>query len=313
MNIKNSIIFVLLTVLIEGCYSPPTDIPPGHKIVELLHDNYFRSTNFYIPKKLKRKKRSLILCLHGGSGTPENMMRLTRRGFNRLADQSGFIVGYPAALNKFWNDGREDSISLSHYNDIDDVGFLEKVIEYGIDSFRIDPSRVFISGISNGGLMSFKLACESSKKIKAIAAVSASLALDQLVTCSADTTISVMIINGTRDPIMPYDGGEIKFNQQSRGVVLSTEETINFWKEENKCKEKVIKKDVSNTNTFDETRSEKFIYNNCENDSKVELITVNNGGHSWPGGRQYLGERFIGKTSKDFDASKEIWKFFKGL
>lgn len=112
---------------------------------------------------------------------------------------------------------------------------------------------------------------------------------------------------------MPYDGGEIKFNQQSRGVVLSTEETINFWKEENKCKEKVIKKDVSNTNTFDETRSEKFIYNNCENDSKVELITVNNGGHSWPGGRQYLGERFIGKTSKDFDASKEIWKFFKGL
>ena len=72
-------------------------------------------------------------------------------------------------------------------------------------------------------------------------------------------------------------------------------------------------RDVSNSNLFDETRSERYMYTNCENNAKVVLIAVTNGGHTWPGGRQYLGERVVGKTAKDFDASEEIWKFFKGL
>ncbi|MCK5700201.1 MAG: hypothetical protein KAI29_03585 [Cyclobacteriaceae bacterium] len=313
MNIKNIIILGLLIVMIEGCYAPPTDIPPGNKEVEFFHDEYLRRTKFYIPKRLKRRKRSLILCLHNEEETPESMIRLTRRGFNKLADQNGFIVGYPEGLNEYWNDGREDSISLSHYNDIDDVGFIEKVIDYGVDSFRVDPSRIFVTGLSNGGFMTIRLACEISKKINGIAVVSASLALDQLVTCSADSTVSVMIINGTRDPVMPYEGGEMIVDERSLGSILATEETINFWLGENTCKEKSTKRDVSNTNLFDETRSERFMYNNCRNKTKVGLITVTNGGHTWPGGRQYLGEKVIGKTSRDFDASHEIWKFFKGL
>ena len=302
-----------MIVLLDGCFTPPTDIPPGNKEVVIFHDDYLRRTIFYIPKRLKRRKRSLILCLHNEEETPESMTRLTRRGFNKLADQNGFIVGYPEGLNEYWNDGREDSISLSHYNEIDDVGFIEKLIDYGIDSFRVDPSRIFVTGLSNGGFMTFRLACELSKKIRGIAAVSASLALDQLVNCSADSTVSVMIINGTRDPVMPYDGGEMIVDDRSQGSNLGTEETIDFWLHENSCKEKSNKKDVSNANLFDETRSERFTWSNCKNKTKVALITVTNGGHTWPGGRQYMGEKSIGKTSKDFDASKEIWRFFKGL
>lgn len=313
MSVRNLCILGLLIVLLAGCYTPPTDIPPGNKEVEFSHDEQLRNTKFYIPKRLKRRKRSLILCLHREDETPESMTRLTKRSFNRLADQYGFIVGYPEALNKYWNDGREDSLSLSHYNDIDDVGFIEKLIDYSIDSFRVDPSRIFVAGMSNGGFMSYRLACELSKKINGIAAVSASLALDQLVNCSSDTTVSLMIINGTQDPVMPYEGGEMIVKEYSLGSVLSTEETINFWLRENKCKEKSTKKDVSNTNLFDETRSERFIYSNCKNKIKVELITVTNGGHTWPGGRQYMAEKIVGKTSKDFDAAEEIWKFFKGL
>lgn len=313
MNIKNVIVFGLLIVLLASCYAPPTDIPPGNKEVEFTHDEYLRSANFYIPKRLKRRKRSLILCLHREDETPESMTRLTKRGFNRLADRNGFIVGYPEALNKYWNDGREDSLSLSHYNEIDDVGFIEKLIDYGIDSFRVDPSRIFVAGMSNGGFMSYRLACELSKKINGIASVSASLALDQLVTCSADSTVSLMIINGTQDPIMPFEGGEMIVKEVSQGSILSTEETINFWLRENECKEKFNKKDVSNTDLFDETRSERFVYTNCKNKTKVELITVTNGGHTWPGGRQYMAEKTIGKTSRDFDAAKEIWKFFNDL
>ena len=310
---RNLFVFGLLIFLLDACYSPPTDIPPGNKEVEYSHDNELRRTIFYIPKKLKRRKRSLILCLHNDDETIESMMRLTRRSFNRLADENGFIIGYPEALNKYWNDGREDSISLSHYNEIDDVGFIEKVIDYGIDSFHVNPSRIFVAGMSNGGFMSLKLACELSQKINGIAAVSASLALDQLVNCSADTTVSVMLINGTRDPVMPYEGGEMIFDDRSQGSILSSEETVNYWLRENECKEKMTMRDVSNSNLFDETRSEKYMYTNCENNAKVVLIAVTNGGHTWPGGRQYLGERVVGKTAKDFDASEEIWKFFKGL
>lgn len=313
LNIRNLILFGLVIILLEGCYSPPTDIPPGNKEVEFFHDDYLRRTNFYIPKRLKRRNRSLVLCLHNEGESPESMTRLTRHGFNELADQNGFIVGYPEGLNEYWNDGREDSISLSHYNEIDDVGFIEKLIDYGIDSFRVDPSQIFVAGLSNGGFMTFRLACELSKKIKGIAAVSASLALDQLVNCSADSTVSVMMINGTRDPMMPYEGGEMIVNERSQGSILGTEETIDFWLGENTCKEKSSKKDVSNTNLFDETRSERLTYANCNNKTKIALITVTNGGHTWPGGRQYMGEKAIGKTSKDFDASEEIWKFFKGL
>jgi polyhydroxybutyrate depolymerase len=312
-NIRDIIICSFVIALLGGCYSPPTDIPPGNKEVEIFHDDYLRRTNFYIPKRLKRRNRSLVLCLHNEGETPESMKRLTRHRFNELADHNGFIIGYPEGLNKYWNDGREDSISLSHYNQIDDVGFIEKLIDYSIDSFRVDADQIFVTGLSNGGFMTFRLACELSKKIKGIASVSASLALDQLVNCSADSTVSVMIINGTRDPMMPYDGGEMIVDERSQGSILGANETIEYWMSENTCKEKSNKKDISNTNLFDETRSELLTYSSCDNKAKVALITVTNGGHTWPGGRQYMGEKTIGKTAKDFDASKEIWKFFKGL
>ena len=254
-----------------------------------------------------------MLCLHAEEETPESMLRITRRGFNEMADQHGFIVGYPEGLNEYWNDGREDSISLSHYNEIDDVGFIDQLITYSIDSFSVDPEQVFVAGLSNGGFMSFRLACELSPRIKGIAAVSASLALDQLVTCSADTSVSVMMINGSRDPIMPYEGGEMIVDEISQGSVLSTDATVNYWLEDNYCTDKFSKRDVPNKNLFDETRSERFIYNSCENGSRIVLILVTNGGHTWPGGRQYEGERNIGKTSRDFDAAVEIWRFFRSL
>ena len=312
-QIKNPFLVWLSLMIIAGCSAPPTDIPPGNKEMEFYHDQYLRKTKFYIPKKLKRKKRSLVLCLHNEGETAESMMRLTKHSFNKLADQDGFIVGYPEALNTFWNDGREDSISLSHYNNIDDLGYIERLIQYSIDSFRVDPGQIFVTGLSNGGFMTFRLACELSKKIKGIAAVSAGLALDQLVDCNADSTVSVMIINGTRDPMMPFTGGEMIVEERSQGSFLSAEETINFWLKGNKCKEKIAHRDMPNTNLFDETRSEKFIHANCDNGSRVVLISVTNGGHTWPGGRQYSTEKAIGKTSKDFDASDEIWRFFKNL
>jgi len=281
--------------------------------VQLGHDNRIRQVNFHIPKRLKRKNRSLVLVLHAGEGSAKNITAITRREFNKISDQDNFIVGYPEALNEFWNDGRTDSISLSHYEDIDDVGFLEKTIDFAIDSFKVDPQFVFVAGYSNGGLMALRLVCELSGRIKGYAAVAASLSLDQLVDCAMDTTSSLILINGTKDPIMPFSGGQVISKGQPQGSVLSSEETINFWLKENNCTPKTTTRDVPNTDRFDETRSEKITYSGCKQGNKAVLITINNGGHTWPGGRQHLSEKEIGKTSRDFDASEEIWRFFKNL
>lgn len=298
---------------LTGCTGPPPEFPPGPKEVQFGHDNYIRNTTYHIPKKLRKRRRSLVVCLHGGDDTPEDFMRITKREFNKLSEHNNFVVAYPEALNKYWNDGREDSISLSHYDEIDDVGFIDKTIQYAIDSFRVEPERIFVTGLSDGGLMAFRLACELPGKINGIATVAASISLDQLVECTVDTTLSIMAINGTRDPILPYEGGQMMVDEMEKGSMLPIEDAIEFLLKKNNCGEKVTHRDISNRDTYDETRSEKFIYSDCANGNKVVLIKVNNGGHTWPGGRQYEGQRNIGKTSKDFEATDEIWKFFKGL
>lgn len=298
---------------LSSCTGPPPEIPPGPKEVQLGHDNRIRNVTFHIPKKLRKRRRSLVLCLHDGGSSAEGIARLTRRSFNKLSEGNNFVVGYPEALNEHWNDAREDSISLSHYEEIDDVGFIEQVIDFAIDSFSIDPQRVFVAGFSEGGFMTFRLACELQQKINGFAAVAAALTLDQIVECTPDTAVSFMMINGTRDPVLPYEGGQIRMAEQDQGSVLSTEETINYLLEDYSCTDKSVTKDMPNTDTFDETRSEKIAYSNCKNGNKIILINVINGGHTWPGGRQFLNERSVGKVSQDFDAGDVIWKFFKTL
>lgn len=226
---------------------------------------------------------------------------------------NNFIVAYPEALNNYWNDAREDSVSLSHHLNIDDVGFLGKVIDFAIDSFKVDPQHIFVSGFSDGGFMVFRLACEMPSKISGFAAVASSMPLDQLVECAPDTTISLMMINGTRDPLLPFEGGQMVMDEMEKGSILSTGVTIDYWREINGCTEKVSEKDVPNADTFDETRSERITWDDCKNKDRIVLIQVINGGHTWPGGRQYLNERTAGKVSRDFDAADLIWRFFKSL
>ena len=317
-DIRNTIFNVTATIsvswmFLSACTGPPPEIPPGPKEVQFGHDNAIRITTYHIPKKLRKRRRSLVICLHGGDETPESFMRITRRGFNKLSENNNFVVAYPEALNNYWNDAREDSISLSHYEKVDDIGFIDKTVQYAIDSFRIDPQRIFVTGLSDGGLMAFRLACELQGRIKGIATVAASISLDQLVECNIDTTLSIMAINGTRDPVLSYYGGQMIVDDMERGSMLPIEDAIEFLLEKNGCTEKPTHRDIANRDTFDETRSEKYIYSNCSTGSKIVLIKVNNGGHTWPGGRQYEGQRNIGKTSRDFEATSEIWKFFKGL
>ncbi len=257
-------------------------------------------------------KRPLLFVLHGGGGTNRGMIRLTNGRFNELADRDGFFVVYPQGIEKSWNDGRLDKISGAHRKGIDDVGFFRALIEHLTAAYPIDSERIFVTGISNGGLMSFQLGCSLPDKIRAIAPVTAQIPSAVAPLCRSETGVSLAVFNGTEDPLVPYNGGQITVFRRHRGEVLSTDETIRIWRQKNRCNPEAGVSELPDL-AVDGTRVTKIEFSRCKNESKVVLYRIEGGGHTWPDGRQYLPVRRIGRTSRDINACDEIWEFFRSL
>ena len=273
-----------------------------------------RSYIIYVPKSFdSNKNMPLLFVLHGGGGTPDRMIELTNEGFNSLAEMEGFIVVYPEAYGRHWNDGRKgmENWSIAHKENIDDVGFISSLIDHLALDFNIDLKRIFVTGISNGAMMSFRLARELSQKITAVAPVAGLMPEDITSSCTPQKPVSLLIIMGTDDPLVPYNGGYVEAGGRKRGKVLSAQDTISFWAKINGCKLYPQMGWEQDKETSDGTRVKKEIYNQCKDGVKVILYTIEGGGHTWPGGLQYLPESIIGKTSRDLDANQLIWNFFK--
>jgi polyhydroxybutyrate depolymerase len=256
--------------------------------------------------------RPLLLVLHGGGGTNRGMLRLTNRRFNELADRDGFFVVYPQGIDNSWNDGRPDKISGAHRKGIDDVGFLRALIEDLIARYPIDAKRIYVTGISNGGLMSFRLGCSLPDTIRAIAPVTAQIPAAIVPDCRSESAVSLAVFNGTEDPLVPYKGGQITVLGRQRGAVLSTDETIRIWRCKNRCNPEAVISELSDV-ADDGTRVTEIEYSQCKNESKVVLYRIKGGGHTWPDGRQYLPVRRIGRTTRDINGCDEIWQFFRNL
>lgn len=277
------------------------------------HAGLERDYRIHVPLAYdKNKSYPLLLVLHGGGGNSDSMEKFTCGGFNTLADKEGFFVLYPEGIDKHWNDGRKDVNYKAHRKNIDDVGFLSALIDRFAKIFNIDKKRVYSTGISNGGLMSFRLACEIPDKIAAIAPVTASMPTDLISSFSSTKPVSILIINGNDDPLMPWDGGKVGFfGVGNLGTVLSTADTVQFWVKHNNCDPSPIITPLPDVDPADGTKVIREIYGNGNDGSEVVLYTIANGGHTWPGGFQYSPETAIGKTSKDIDANKVIWDFLK--
>ncbi len=253
----------------------------------------------------------LLIALHGGGGTGAGMIRLTGGGFNDLADEEGFVVVYPDAVEGNWNDGRGLDRYRSQREDIDDVGFISALIDKIASERPIDLNRVYVTGISNGALMSFRLACELSDRIAAIAPVDGSMLANFSTQCSPTEPVPVLMMNGIDDPLVPWEGGQIHFGDLDLGEVLSVNDSVNFWVHHNNCSENATSTWEPDRDPDDGTRVYREEYGNGTDDSEVILYAVEGGGHTWPGGVQYLPEATVGKTSYDIDANQVIWSFFK--
>jgi len=247
----------------------------------------------------------LVFVLHGGGGTGRRMERLT--GFSDLADRHGFIAVYPDAFERNWNDGRDDPNIRSQAEGIDDVGFISAVITQLSKEYPVDPRRVFSTGISNGGFMSQMLAARLSARIAAVAPVAAGMAPAVAASLRPSTPVSVLVMNGTEDPLVPYGGGPVARN---RGETISTEEIIRKWAAANRCTGNPVTMLLPDTDPADGTRATKTSYTTCAQHSVVVLYRIEGGGHTWPGGPQYLPRALVGRVSRDLNASEVIWQFF---
>lgn len=280
--------------------------------IYLHHGNYIRSFELFVPESFSPEHRyPVLLVFHGGGGTAKGMVRHTRGRFNRLASQNGFAVVYPQGFKKGWNDGRCDTINFAAEMNIDDVGFIEKILEDLDSKFLVDKEKVFACGISNGGFMVQRLAFEIPEKIKGIAVVAANLSEVQAEKDFPAKAVPVLFINGTEDPLVPYNGGHVIVFRQKRGKVLSMEKTIETWKRINGCEKLMESEAIPDTDKTDGCRVYKTNWTNPYNEfARVVALKIEGGGHTWPGATKNLPRRLVGNSCRDFNACDEIWSFF---
>ena len=194
---------------------------------------------------------------------------------------------------------------------VNDVDFISKIIDTMVQNYGIDPTQVYATGISNGGFMSVRLAMDLSDKIAAVAPVAAQLSV-ALEDKTPKLPISIMIVNGTEDPLVPFDGGHVRLFEsgRSRGEILSTAVTIEHFRQHNNCEATPKLVELPNTDPDDGTTVTIETYANCDDGAEVILVKVIGGGHTWPGGKPYLSPKLVGMVSREINASEMILDFF---
>lgn len=261
---------------------------------QILVDGMKRKLITYVPENSNNHLMPVVIALHGGFATPKAMFRLA--DFKSLAEKEKFIVVCPAS-KRFWHDGADTK-------GIDDVKFIDELISHVIKKYRADTQRIYITGISNGGFMTTRLACQLSNRIAAVAVVAATL--DKEEGYEPQKPMPVMYIHGTRDPIVSYNGGKL-FGRK----IYSHPEVVEKWVLLNGCSAQPIQTEIPDS-SHDGTLVLKQEYVNEKNGLKVVSYTIGNGGHTWPSGRQYFPEFLIGKTTRNLNGCNVIWDFFKG-
>jgi polyhydroxybutyrate depolymerase len=282
-----------------GLAAPAAD---SNREGEIQHGGLTRTYTLHVPGSHDpRTPAPLVLVLHGGGGAGRSTERMT--GFSELADRRGFIVVYPNGIDRRWNDAR----GVVARQDVDDVGFLTALVEHSRRTLPIDPRRVYASGISNGAMMSYRLACERSEIFAAIAPVAGAMPEPLGPRCSPSRPVSLVAISGTEDPLVLWGGGPVARN---RGRTMSVPDSVALWARLNGCPAPASVTQEPDRDPADGTRVRRETYGPCQEGASVVLYAVEGGGHSWPGStRSRLP--LTGRLSRDINATDVIWGFFE--
>ncbi len=276
----------------------------GSLFVRCRHRTYY----LHLPPGASPTNIPLVIAFHGGYGNGYRFARLT--GLNAVADREGFAVVYPNARTR-WNDGRTSSTMKT-----DDLIFVRTLIDRLTRTRRVDRRRIFAAGASSGGMFVLRLACQLPDRIAGFATVSAAMPVLLSTRCRPSRQISLLMINGTADQLVPWGGGDVRAGRSwgAGGKVLSVPDTLAFWR---KCHDGWSDGDVESLpdRTGGACYEIKVLTYICrQGGARLKLVEIEGGGHNWPGARTVyrpLRAQLTGRTTHAIKATELIWDFFR--
>lgn len=285
MKFIYSIFCILLTVSISQAQS--------NTIETIQHGGLTREYRLYVPAMYDGIEAvPLVFNLHGYTSNAQQQELYGN--FTAIADTANFIIVHP--------EGTEDGSGQQWWNAFDapspdDVGFISALIDELDLNYNIDLNCVYSTGMSNGGFMSFELACSLGNRIAAVASVTGAMPVGKFNTCNAPKPTPIMQIHGTNDATVPYGGN---------ATMEPIEDIVDFWVGQTNCNPTPTVTNMPDIDMSDGSTAEHYLYTGGDQNTTIEHFKIINGGHTWPG-----APVDIGVTNHDIDASIEIWRFFR--
>lgn len=299
--------------LIAHAATPAKQLVPGDQAVTLMHDGRERISIVHMPRGASEARAlPVVLNFHGGGGHGANEQEYSL--MDRLADRESFIVVYPNGTGRLgkrlltWNAGT--CCGYAAVNNIDDAGYVRSLIAKMAEMIPIDRRRIYGTGLSNGGMMAYRLAAEAGDIFAAVAPVAGGMVLPAIKSARA---VPVMHIHSVDDPRAIYSGGLGPPFPLTNNRVFhpSIDQMIVRWVNHNGCVAEPI---IAERRTDRDGRSHtatRYVYTDCRDGAEVVLWKLGGAGHVWPGGKQKYMERILGPSTDIIDANQEMWNFFK--
>lgn len=265
-------------------------VPVGRSSETIVVDGVSRTYHLYRPAQLS-SPAPLVVMIHGGFGSGTQAETAYR--WDQQADAGHFMVVYPDGLDRAWNVEGGGCCGSSARDDVDDVGFITQMVNEIGQSVAIDASRVYATGMSNGAIMSYTLACHTD-----LFAAIAPVAGTQLTACPDPNPVSIIHIHGLDDQNVPFDGGEGQGVAKIDGPAVAS--VVAQWRTIDDCQAPTVSSAEPVTTS---TAS-------CADGRAVELVTIEGAGHQWPGSVPRTGPRPGDPPSQALDATETIWQFF---
>jgi polyhydroxybutyrate depolymerase len=261
----------------------------------LLIDGHYRSFHYNTPPKTIRRP-GLVFVLHGSGGNGKGMMK-SAGTMEQQANADNAMVVYPDGYKRYWNECRKLSPAEANQLDINEQAFFAAMIQYFKKRYQVDPSHVFAVGTSGGGHMVYKLALTMPTTFRAVTAIIANLPDTTNLDCTpSGKPVAMMIVNGTLDPVNPYNGGPVILGKNmNMGEVRSTDRTLAYWANLARYQGKPTQENLPDVDPNDGKTIERYTYRE-EGKPEIVLLKVIGGKHDYP---------------NDIDVHLEAWKFFQ--
>jgi polyhydroxybutyrate depolymerase len=299
----------LLSALCALVSSLPASTLRAAEILTFAHQNVLRTAVLHRPVSTLGREAPLVIALHGSGGTGEGIRMHVR--LDAVADREKFVAVYPDAIGSLWSYGRPINQPMPTVAGatVDDVGYIRRLIHDLVDRKIADPSRIYVIGLSRGGLMAYTLACELADRIAAAAPLIAGMTEHQRDDCKPARPVPVLVLAGTSDTEMAFKGAP-----GLQGRLLSVADTMEFWRSRHGCVRSDTQR-LPHRDPRDATQLTVLEWSGCRSNAKLRLYQVEGGGHQIPTLASAAGpmsqERF-GPRNRDIETAEEVWAFFRG-